>query len=107
MRSAYIFNFLIEANIMACIAILLMIPLRKFFRKHGPLDLLSGVKFCSAAFAFGSDAGQVIRIVDDTGLHGPDLPIKITDLIVGPDGQPGHILFRQFTIMFCECGCCL
>ena len=34
MRSAYIFNFLIEANIMACIAILLMIPLRKFFRKQ-------------------------------------------------------------------------
>ena len=34
MRSVYIFNFLIEANIMACIAILLMIPLRKFFRKQ-------------------------------------------------------------------------
>ena len=34
MRSAYIYNFLIEANIMACIAILLMIPLRKFFRKQ-------------------------------------------------------------------------
>ena len=33
MRSAYIYNFLIEANIMAGIAILLMIPLRKFFRK--------------------------------------------------------------------------
>ena len=34
MRSAYIYNFLIEANIMTCIAILLMIPLRKFFRKQ-------------------------------------------------------------------------
>ena len=34
MRSAYIYNFLIEANIMAGIAILLMIPLRKFFRKQ-------------------------------------------------------------------------
>ena len=33
MRTATIYNFLIEANIMACIAILLLIPLRKFFRK--------------------------------------------------------------------------
>lgn len=34
MRSALIYNFLIEANIMASIAILLMIPLRKLFRKQ-------------------------------------------------------------------------
>ena len=34
MRSALIYNFLIEANIMASIAILLMIPLRKTFRKQ-------------------------------------------------------------------------
>ena len=34
MRSALVYNFLIEANIMASIAILLMIPLRKFFRKQ-------------------------------------------------------------------------
>ncbi len=34
MRSAMIFNFLIEANIMASIAILLMIPLRKLLRKQ-------------------------------------------------------------------------
>ena len=34
MRSALIYNFLIEANIMASIAILLMIPLRKIFRKQ-------------------------------------------------------------------------
>ena len=34
MRSAVIFNFLIEANIMASIAILLMIPLRKLLRKQ-------------------------------------------------------------------------
>ena len=34
MRSAYVFNFLIEANIMASIAILLMIPLRKWLRKQ-------------------------------------------------------------------------
>ena len=34
MRSAYIYNFLIEANIMASIAILLMIPLRRFLRKQ-------------------------------------------------------------------------
>ena len=34
MRSAFIYNFLIEANIMASIAILLMIPLRKFLRKQ-------------------------------------------------------------------------
>ena len=34
MRSATIFNFLIEANIMASIAILLMIPLRKLLRKQ-------------------------------------------------------------------------
>ena len=33
MRSALIYNFLIEANIMASIAILLMIPLRKWLRK--------------------------------------------------------------------------
>ena len=33
MRSAYLYNFLIEANIMAVIAILLMIPLRRFFRR--------------------------------------------------------------------------
>ena len=33
MRSAYLYNFLIEANIMAVISILLMIPLRRFFRK--------------------------------------------------------------------------
>ena len=33
MRSAVIYNFLIEANIMASIAILLMIPLRKFLRR--------------------------------------------------------------------------
>ncbi len=33
MRSAVIYNFLIEANIIAGIAILLMIPVRKFFRK--------------------------------------------------------------------------
>ena len=34
MRSATVYNFLIEANIMAGIAILLLIPLRKFFRKQ-------------------------------------------------------------------------
>ncbi len=34
MRSAIVFNFLIEANIMASIAILLMIPLRKLLRKQ-------------------------------------------------------------------------
>ena len=34
MRSALIYNFLIEANIMASIAILLIIPLRKLFRKQ-------------------------------------------------------------------------
>ena len=34
MRSALIYNFLIEANIMASIAILLMIPLRKLLRKQ-------------------------------------------------------------------------
>jgi len=34
MRSAFVYNFLIEANIMASIAILLMIPLRKLFRKQ-------------------------------------------------------------------------
>ena len=34
MRTALIYNFLIEANIMASIAILLMIPLRKLFRKQ-------------------------------------------------------------------------
>jgi len=34
MRSAVIFNFLIEANIMASIAILLMTPLRKLLRKQ-------------------------------------------------------------------------
>ena len=34
MRSAFVYNFLIEANIMASIAILLMIPLRKFLRKQ-------------------------------------------------------------------------
>ncbi|MBQ9252655.1 MAG: hypothetical protein IJ188_08465 [Clostridia bacterium] len=34
MRSALVFNFLIEANIMASIAILLMIPLRKLLRKQ-------------------------------------------------------------------------
>ena len=34
MRSAFVYNFLIEANIMACIAIILMIPLRKLFRKQ-------------------------------------------------------------------------
>ena len=33
MRTATIYNFLIEANIIAGIAILLMIPVRKFFRK--------------------------------------------------------------------------
>ena len=33
MRSAVIYNFLIEANIIAGIAILLMIPVRKFLRK--------------------------------------------------------------------------
>ena len=34
MRSAFVYNFLIEANIMASIAIILLIPLRKFFRKQ-------------------------------------------------------------------------
>ncbi len=34
MRSALIYNFWIEANLMASIAILLMIPLRRFFRKQ-------------------------------------------------------------------------
>ena len=34
MRSAFVYNFLIEANIMASIAIILMIPLRKLFRKQ-------------------------------------------------------------------------
>ncbi|MBQ9198212.1 MAG: M56 family metallopeptidase [Clostridia bacterium] len=34
MRTALIYNFLIEANIMASIAILLMIPLRKLLRKQ-------------------------------------------------------------------------
>ena len=34
MRTAVIYNFLIEANIIAGIAILLMIPVRKYFRKQ-------------------------------------------------------------------------
>lgn len=34
MRSATLYNFLLEANIMACIAILLMIPLRKLLRNQ-------------------------------------------------------------------------
>ncbi|MBR4359664.1 MAG: M56 family metallopeptidase [Clostridia bacterium] len=34
MRTATIYNFLIEANIIAGLAILLMIPIRKFFRKQ-------------------------------------------------------------------------
>ena len=34
MRTAVIYNYLIEANIIAGIAILLMIPVRKFFRKQ-------------------------------------------------------------------------
>ena len=34
MRFALVYNFLIEANIMASIAIFLMIPLRKLFRKQ-------------------------------------------------------------------------
>ncbi len=34
MRSAMLFNFLIEANVMASIAIILMIPLRKFLRRQ-------------------------------------------------------------------------
>ncbi len=33
MRTALIYNFLIEATIIAGIAVLLMIPVRKFFRK--------------------------------------------------------------------------
>ncbi len=32
MRSAFVYNFLTEANIMAGIAMILMIPLRRFFR---------------------------------------------------------------------------
>ena len=32
MRTATVYNFLIEANIMASLAILLMIPIRKFLR---------------------------------------------------------------------------
>ena len=31
MRSAFVYNFLIEANIMASIAIILMIPLRNLY----------------------------------------------------------------------------
>ena len=34
MRTATVYNFLLEANIMASIAIVLMIIVRKFFRKH-------------------------------------------------------------------------
>ena len=34
MRTATVFNFLIEANLIAGIAILLMLPVRKFFRKR-------------------------------------------------------------------------
>ena len=34
MRTAMVYNFLLEANIMASIAIFLMIIVRKFFRKH-------------------------------------------------------------------------
>ena len=34
MRTAMVYNFLIEANLIAGIAILLMIPVRKFFRKQ-------------------------------------------------------------------------
>ena len=34
MRTATVYNFLLEANIMASIAIILMIIVRKFFRKH-------------------------------------------------------------------------
>ena len=34
MRTALIYNFLIEANVMASIAILLMIVLRKFLRRQ-------------------------------------------------------------------------
>ena len=34
MRTAIIYNFLIEANIMAGLAILLMLIVRKFFRRY-------------------------------------------------------------------------
>ena len=43
MRTATIYNFLLEANIMASIAILLMIPLRRFFRKQ-----MGSAVFCFA-----------------------------------------------------------
>ncbi len=43
MRTATIYNFLLEANIMASLAILLMIPLRKFFRKR-----MGSTVFCFA-----------------------------------------------------------
>ena len=41
MRSAFVYNFLIEANIMASIAIILMIPLRKSTDSYYPIPVCS------------------------------------------------------------------
>ncbi|MBR3904661.1 MAG: hypothetical protein IKJ51_02995 [Clostridia bacterium] len=86
MRTATIYNFLIEANLMASLAILLMIPLRKFARK--PLG--------SRAICFGW-LMVALRLLLPISLHNPYIsqirPAMMRDATVRPIA--GQILVRS------------
>ena len=77
MRSALVYNFLIEANIMASIAILLMIPLRKWLRK--PLG--------NTAICFGWLL-TAIRLLCPLSLPNPFIhdirPAYLSDTVIRP-----------------------
>ena len=74
MRSAVLFNFLIEANIMASVAIVLMIPLRKILRR----------KLGNTALCFGWLL-IAIRLLCPAALQNPFIhelrPASLTDMI--------------------------
>lgn len=86
MRTATIYNFLIEANLMAAMAILLMAVMRKFFRK--PLG--------SRALCFGW-LMVALRLLLPISLHNPYIsqirPAMMRDATVRPIA--GQILVRS------------
>lgn len=77
MRSAVLFNFLIEANIMASVAIVLMIPLRKILRR----------KLGNTALCFGWLL-IAIRLLCPVALQNPFIhelrPASLTDTAIRP-----------------------
>ena len=73
---------------------------RKNSRQHGSLDRSGHVQFCADTFPVGSNSCNILCIIDDTCLHGSDLMIKITDLVIGTDGEVYHVFLSQLIIIF-------